>query len=74
MVSYPFTGATPSRQADGVLPFYRGYAFEALARASGVAGEAEEMEKFLTLAHQVADSLPDPQAKEQLLKDLTTIR
>ena len=61
-------------QTEGVLPFYRGYAFEALARAESVAGNLDEMEKYLVEAHQVAASLPDPEAKEQLLKDLTTIR
>jgi hypothetical protein len=61
-------------QAETVLPFYRGYAYEALARAEKVADQHDEMEKFLTQAHQVAASLPDPEAKEQLLKDLATIR
>ncbi len=61
-------------QADGVLPFYRGYAYEALARAESVAGNLDEMEKFLISAHQVAATLPDPEEKEALLKDLATIR
>ena len=60
-------------QTEGVLPFYRGYAYEALARAEQVAGEHEVMEKFLAQATQVAAALPDPEAKEQLLKDLATI-
>ena len=58
---------------EGVLPFYRGYAYEALARAEKVAGQIKEMEKFLAQAHQVAVSLPDPEAKQQLLNDLATI-
>jgi hypothetical protein len=60
-------------QAEGVLPFYLGYAYEALARAEMAAGENDEMEKFLAQARQVAGSLPDKEAKEQLLKDLATI-
>jgi hypothetical protein len=60
-------------QTEGVLPFYLGYAYEALARAEA-AGEHEEMDKFLAQAHQVAATLPDPEAKEQLMKDLATIR
>jgi hypothetical protein len=59
---------------EDVLPFYRGYAYEALARAEMVAGNEDEMEKQLINAHQVAASLPDPKAKKQLLHDLATIR
>jgi hypothetical protein len=31
------------------------------------------MKEFLSQAQQVASTLPDPEAKEQLLKDLATI-
>lgn len=61
-------------QKEGVLPFYLGYAYEALARAEMVAGNMDAMEKYLIQAHQVADSLPDPEAKKQLLSDLATIQ
>ncbi len=61
-------------RGEGVLPFYRGYAYEALARAERVAGNVDEMEKFLVQAHQVAATLPDPEEKKALLKDLATIR
>jgi hypothetical protein len=57
-------------QKEDVLPFYLGYAYEALARAEMVAGNMNAMEKYLIQAHQVADSLPDPEAKKQLLSDL----
>jgi hypothetical protein len=60
-------------QKEGVLPFYLGYAYEALARAEMVAGNMDAMEKYLLQAHQVADSLPDPEAKKQLLSDLAII-
>lgn len=60
-------------QKEGVLPFYLGYAYEALARAESVAGNKAEMEAFLVQSNQVADRLPDPQAKKQLLEDLATI-
>jgi hypothetical protein len=61
-------------QAESVLPFYRGYAYEALARAALAADEHNELEKLLTQAHQVAASLTDPEEKKQLLQDLATIR
>jgi hypothetical protein len=60
-------------QKEGVLPFYLGYAYEALARAEMVAGNMDAMEKYLIQAHQVADSLPDPEAKKQLLSDLAIV-
>jgi hypothetical protein len=61
-------------QEEGVLPFYLGYAYEALARAEAVAENLEKTEQFLIQAHQVAATLPDPKEKKQLLKDLATIR
>jgi hypothetical protein len=60
-------------QKEGILPFYLGYAYEALARAEMVAGNMNAMEKYLIQAHQVADSLPDPEAKKQLLSDLAIV-
>lgn len=59
---------------EDVLPFYRGYAYEALARAEMVAENEAKMEKHLIQAHQVAALLPDPEEKKQLLGDLATIR
>jgi hypothetical protein len=61
-------------QQESVEPFYRGYAYEALARAERVADNEDEMEKYLIQAHQVATSITDPEGKKQLLKDLATIR
>ncbi len=61
-------------QEAGVEPFYRGYAYEALARAEMVAGNEDEMEKHLIVAHQIAASLADPGEKKQLLRDLAKIR
>jgi hypothetical protein len=61
-------------EREGVEPFYRGYAYEALARAELVADNEDEMEKYLIQAHQLATSLADPKEKKQLLKDLSSIR
>jgi hypothetical protein len=61
-------------EGETVLPFYRGYAYEALARAEQVTGNLDEMEKYLIQAHQIAAELPDPKEKKQLLKDLASIR
>jgi len=61
-------------QGEGVLPFYRGYAYEALARAESVAGNHKEMERYLIQAHQVAALLTDPDEKKLMLSDLATIK
>jgi hypothetical protein len=61
-------------EKEGVLPFYRGYAYEALARAEMVAGNEDAMEKYLIQAHQIAVGLADPEGKKQLLHDLSRIR
>ena len=61
-------------QKEGVLPFYLGYAYEALARAELVAGETVKMEGYLNQAQKVAAAIPDQGAKQQLLSDLATIR
>ena len=60
-------------QTEGVLPYYRGVAYEALARAEFIAGNIDKMEGYLNQAHQVAASLPDPEEKKMLLSDLATI-
>jgi hypothetical protein len=39
-----------------------------------VAGNEDDMEKYLIQAHQVAAEVPDPGEKKQLLHDLSTIR
>jgi hypothetical protein len=65
-----------------VLPFYVGYAYEALARAELVAGNRAElvagnrakMEEYLAAARRVSESMVDPEAKQMLLADLETIR
>ncbi len=61
-------------QGEDVEPFYRGYAYEALARAELVADNEDGMEKYLILAHQAAASITDPKEKKLLLKDLASIR
>jgi hypothetical protein len=61
-------------QGEDVPPFYRGYAYESLARAEMVSGNMDEMEKYLIQAHQIATALPDPEGKKMLLKDLASIR
>lgn len=57
----------------GDLPFYLGYAYEALARAESVAGHAEKVAGYLGLAREAAVRVPDEEARAALLADLESI-
>ena len=56
-----------------VLPFYLGYAYEAMARAASAAKDHEQVAECLAKARRVAAAVPDPEEREQLLGDLETI-
>ncbi|MBI5961666.1 MAG: hypothetical protein HY866_23210, partial [Chloroflexi bacterium] len=58
---------------DGVAPFYLGCAYEALARAEKVAGNTTQMEEYLSKGRQVAETISDPEEKQQLLEDLKSV-
>ena len=60
------------RDVEG-MPFYFGYAYEALARAESVAGDKAKMEEYLAEARKAADKVPDPDSKKFLTDDLATI-
>jgi hypothetical protein len=60
-------------QKDGVLPFYLGYSYEALARAESVAGDKEKVQSYLGLARQACEKVTDPEEKKLILDDLATI-
>ena len=53
--------------------FTLGYAYEALARAESVAGNAKKTAEYLSDAQQAADQVEDQEAKSWLLDDLKTI-
>jgi hypothetical protein len=57
-------------QAEGVPPFYLGYAYEALARAALVMGDRKRMGQHLSEARRVAEAVPDLEARKALLADL----
>ncbi|MCZ7645629.1 MAG: hypothetical protein M5U26_10140 [Planctomycetota bacterium] len=54
-------------------PFYRGYAYEALARAAEVAGRREDARTYLAQAREQAAKVADADSKQALLKDLETL-
>jgi hypothetical protein len=54
---------------DFDLPF----AYEALARAHGVAGNTDDAKRFRELARESADRIADAEDKEVVLGDLATL-
>lgn len=62
-----------SNESD-VLPFYLGYAYEAMARAAAAAKDDAKVAEYLTKARRVAAAVPDPEERDQLLEDLESIR
>jgi hypothetical protein len=66
--------ALEASQEEEVPPFCLGYAYEALARAEGVAENHQEMEQYLRQARLVAEEIPDVETRKQLLADLKSIR
>ncbi len=61
-------------QGEGMLPFQLGYAYEALARAESVAGNASKVKEYLASARQVVERMTDEETRNQLLADLETIQ
>ena len=62
-----------SASKEGVEPYYKGAAYEALARAELIADNKGAMQEYLDQANHIAGSLTDKEEKEMLLKDLATI-
>jgi hypothetical protein len=60
-------------EAEGILPFCRGYAYEALARAEWVAGNTGETEAAIERAREAAETIPDLDTRKRLLEDLASI-
>ena len=60
-------------EGPDILPFYLGYAYEALARAEIIAGNEERAGAHLAESRRIAEALPNPDAKEQLLADLDAL-
>ncbi len=60
-------------QGPDILPFYLGYAYEALARAEVAAGNGDKAREHLAESRRIADGLPDPDAKKQLLAELDAL-
>jgi len=60
-------------QSKDAGPFYLGYAYEALARATHLAGDETRAAQYAEQARQLAEELADPQDRSTLLKDLDSL-
>ena len=61
--------ANPDATEDWDLPF----AYEALARAHGVAGDAAESRRWAEEARELGATIEDPEDRELLERDLSTL-
>ena len=61
-------------KGEDIPPFYRAYAYEALARAAKVAGNRDEMKKYLSLAQKLSETISDEEEKKWVLSDLSNIK
>ena len=61
-------------QAEGVPPFFLGYAYEALARAAAVSGNRQEMDDYLDKAKDTAKHIEKVDERKMLVDDLQTIK
>jgi hypothetical protein len=59
--------------AQNQPPFYRAYAYEALARSAAAAGSRDQARKFLELSQVLASQVEDDEDRALILADLQTI-
>jgi hypothetical protein len=60
-------------QRHGIGDWDLAFAYEALARASAVAGDEAETQRWLAEARRAGDDIADAEDRDQLLGDLATI-
>jgi hypothetical protein len=60
-------------QADSMEDWDLPFAYEALARAHGVAGNAGESRRFAELARESGESIADPEDRQHFAADLRTL-
>jgi hypothetical protein len=60
-------------QSEGIGDWDLAFAYEALARASGVAGNREDVERYLAADRAAAAQIAGDEDRELLLSDLETI-
>ena len=67
-------GLLALKYAEDLEPFYKGYAYETLARAEMIAGNRVIMMVYLEKAHTMTRLVADEEDQQLLLKDLESIQ
>lgn len=67
-------GMLALKYAEGLKPFYKGYAYETLARAEMIISNRFIMNVHLDKAREMLALIEDEEEKQLLFKDLETIR
>ncbi|MCC6298692.1 MAG: hypothetical protein IT314_05310 [Anaerolineales bacterium] len=67
-------GLQALKYAESLDPFYKGYAYETLARAEMQSGNRVVMKHYLEKAFEILGSVADEEGRQKLLKDLETIK
>jgi hypothetical protein len=67
-------GRMSLKSAENLAPFYKGYAYETLARAEMLANNRVIMLEYLNRARELTQQVKDEEDKHLLLNDLETIR
>jgi hypothetical protein len=60
-------------QANGIGDWDLAYAYEALARAAGIAGDLTAAERWAEQAHRAAEDIAEDEDRDAVLTDLATI-
>ena len=67
-------GLLALKHAENLDPFFKGYAYETLARAEMQLGNRAVMKDYLEKAKKMVDKIEDQGDKQLLLRDLATIK
>jgi hypothetical protein len=67
-------GLLSLQYAKDLPPFFRGYAYETLARAEMIGNNRVIMMEYLAKAHEMLAQIDEEQDRQALAKDLETIR
>ena len=59
--------------SQGLSPFFRGFAYEALARAEALTGSDAKVREYIALARELAARVTEKDDRDSLLKDLDSI-
>jgi hypothetical protein len=61
-------------ETHGIADFDLAYAYEALARAHGLAGNADALTRFRDLAYEAAEQVAEDEDRELVISDLATLQ